>query len=95
MTSDFRHCRLCPPETVTYSAVLRKVNAKGKVQDRAFVITSRGLYNFEPGKYRTAKRRIAFESLVNVLLPKELPGTFVLHTTEYDYRWDKNAYMQD
>eukprot|EP01029_Cantina_marsupialis_P001658 TRINITY_DN1145_c0_g1_i1.p1 TRINITY_DN1145_c0_g1~~TRINITY_DN1145_c0_g1_i1.p1 ORF type:complete len:1708 (-),score=582.36 TRINITY_DN1145_c0_g1_i1:692-5815(-) len=78
-------------EKVLFSGDLIKINRKGKRQKRALVITSLGIFNFAPKKFKNFKRRISLGDLDQVFL---CDGTFefVLHpadwSMEYDYQYD-------
>lgn len=78
--------------TIIFSDIVKKVNKRDKVQERALVITTKAVYNFEkfPKPKKTGlyeqRRRISFDSINAVSLSKLSDNYFIIHVpSEYDY----------
>lgn len=77
---------------IIFSDLVKKVNKRDKVQERAMVITTKAVYNFEkfPKPKKTGfyelKRRIPFDQISSISLSQLSDNYFVIHVpSEYDY----------
>jgi hypothetical protein len=62
-----------------------KVNKNYKVQRRVLMLSSKGVYNMNPGKF-SLNRRIPITAITKISVSKKADNLFVLHIpTEYDY----------
>lgn len=77
------------PETVLFSAEVRKNNKRGKWQDRVLMITDKAMYNLLP-KDLSLKRRVPLEHMAAMTASKK-SHEFVVHIPEeYDYRFESD-----
>lgn len=65
-----------------------KINRKQKRQDRVLVLTNKALYNFAPGSYKSAKRRILMRELRGVILSRCSDELVFQVSDSYDYRYE-------
>jgi hypothetical protein len=73
-------------EQVVFSAIVEKVNKRGKAQTRVLMITSRAAYNLSPNELAKCKRRIALEDIQAVYI-STLSNEMIVHVpAEYDYK---------
>jgi hypothetical protein len=59
----------------------------GQIQTRHFVVTSSGLFNFQPSEYERAKRFISFHKLTDVLAARQSFEVVLQLAGEHDYRF--------
>eukprot|EP01083_Nonionella_stella_P049214 131245_1 len=78
------------PERVMFSAVVNKINRKGKSQKRVLIITDKAVYNVKPNKYKDLKRRVSLDS-IQTMSASSSSGEFVIHIpSEYDYHFQSD-----
>ena len=70
-------------EIINYSDKIKKINDKGKIQDRYIVLTNKAIYNFKGTQIR---RRIPLKSLLAITV-SSICDEFIVHFAddEYDY----------
>jgi len=80
---------------VIFSDMVKKVNRRDKMQERALIISDKAVYNFEKlkkpkkGANYEFKRRFSFESIASVSLSKLQDDFIVFHVpNEYDYVYE-------
>jgi hypothetical protein len=73
-------------EQVVFSALVNKINRRGKAQTRVLMITSRAVYNLSNKELSKCKRRIVLEDIAAIVI-SSLSDELVLHVpTQYDYK---------
>ena len=96
-------------EKILYSNYIQKINEKGKIQNRIFLITSKAIYNIVPEDASILKSKLTgmFSKIMRRAIPLDkieaitvssyyLSYEFVIHEkNNYDYRFDgKFEYIQ-
>lgn len=62
-----------------------KINKRGEVQERTFVITAKHMYNFKPNRFCKYQRKIALEDITKVFAAKSSLSVLIKVPHEYDY----------
>jgi len=74
-------------ERVEFSDQVTKINRRDKRQGRTLIITDRAIYNFKPGTFKSAKRRIRMHEVRGLVLSRTSDEMLVQVLDSYDYRF--------
>ena len=89
-----KHIQACakkdgtPNETIQFADEVLKINRKQKRQERVLILTDRALYNFAPGAWKQAKRRIMIKDLRGLILSRASDELIFQVSDSYDYRYE-------